>query len=147
MKIILTKDIKKLGNAGELIDVANGYARNYLLPKEFAILASPANLKKVDSIKKDAELAKLEIENKFKALILKLKDVEIKFNRKADENGHLFGSVSEVDIVNSLKEMDIDIHKSYIIMEKHLKELGAFEVNIEFTSEIKSVIKVNVENE
>lgn len=147
MKIILTKDMKKLGNAGELIEVASGYARNYLLPKEFAILASPANLKKVDSIKKDAELVKLEIENKFKALILKLKDVEIKFNRKADENGHLFGSVSEVDIVNSLKELDIDVHKSYIVMEKHLKELGIFEVSVEFTSEIKSVIKVNVENE
>ena len=65
----------------------------------------------------------------------------------ADENGHLFGSVSEKDIVKSLKEKEIEIHKTHIIMEKHLKEIGAFEVIIEFTADIKSSIKVNIENE
>lgn len=147
MKIILTKDIKKLGEAGEIVDVANGYARNYLLPKDFAILATPNNLKKVEKIKKEAELARLEIENRYKAIALKLEGVELTYNRKADENGHLFGSVSEVDITNSLKEMDIEIHKSHVVMEKHLKELGAFEVVIEFTADIKSTVKVNIENE
>lgn len=147
MKIILTTDIKKLGNAGEIVNVANGYARNYLLPKNFAILATPANMAKVEDIKKEAELARLEIENRYKALVLKLKDVELKFNRKADENDHLFGSVSEVDIVNSLQEMGIEIHKSHVMMEKHIKELGEFEVKIEFTSDITCTVKVIVENE
>ncbi len=147
MKIILTKDIRKLGLAGEVVNVANGYARNYLIPKNFAILATPHNMKKVETIKKEAELAKLEIENRYKAIAMKLDGVELKYNRKADENGHLFGSVSEVDIVNSLKELEIDVHKSHVVMEKHLKELGTFEVTVEFTSDIKSTIKVDVENE
>ncbi|MBN1948809.1 MAG: 50S ribosomal protein L9 [Candidatus Cloacimonetes bacterium] len=147
MKIILTKDIKKVGEAGAVLNVADGYARNYLLPQKLAILANKNNLSKVEQIKKEAELAKLEIENKFKALALKMTDVELSFTRKADENGHLFGSVSDNDIVKALAEKDIEIHRSHVVLEKHLKEIGAHEVTIAFTSEITTTLKVKIENE
>ena len=147
MKVILIKDIKKVGEAGSVIKVADGYARNFLIPNELAILASKANLKKIEEIKKQAEIEKLEIENKYKALVLKLADVELKFNRKSDENGHLFGSVSEIDIVKALEEKDIEIHKSHVAMEKHLKETGDFEVPVVFTSEIEATLKVKIESE
>ena len=147
MKIILIKDINKLGEPGSVVNVADGYARNFLLPKKLAIIATPKNLVKVEAIKKQAELAKLEIENKYKALALRIKDVELVFTRKADENNHLFGSVSEKDISEALAEKGIEIHRSVVNIEKHLKEIGSFEVPIVFTSEITANLKVNINKE
>lgn len=147
MKIILTKDIKKIGNAGDVLKVADGFARNYLIPRKLAIVASKNNINRIETIKKEAELARLEVENKYKAIALKLADVELSFVRKADENGHLFGSVSEADIANALAEKELEVHKSNVNLEKHLKELGDFDVEIMFTSDIKANIKVNIENE
>ncbi|KQC06473.1 MAG: hypothetical protein APR54_07170 [Candidatus Cloacimonas sp. SDB] len=147
MKVILTKDIKKIGSAGEVLNVANGFARNYLLPHKFAIIATKNNLNRIETIKKDAEIARLEVENKYKAIALKLADVELNFIRKADENGHLFGSVSENDIVKALEDKEFEIHRSHVNLEKHLKELGAFDVEIMFTSDIIAKVKVNIENE
>ncbi|MBN1327741.1 MAG: 50S ribosomal protein L9 [Candidatus Cloacimonetes bacterium] len=147
MKIILTKDMVKLGEAGSVINVAEGYARNYLLPQKIAVPASKPNLAKIEAIKKQAELERLEIENHYKALVLKLENVELTFSRKADENDHLFGSVSEIDIVNALGEKEIEIHKSHVSIEKHLKEIGSFEVPIVFTQEIQTQLKVKIEKE
>lgn len=147
MKIILTKDIKKLGEAGNVIKVADGYARNYLLPKNFAIMASSKNLSKIETIKKNAEVQKLALENEYYALAQQVNDVKLTFTRKADENDHLFGSVSENDIVQALAEKEIEIHKSTINIEKHLKEIGSFDVEIEFATDIKASLKVNIEKE
>jgi large subunit ribosomal protein L9 len=147
MKIILTKDIKKIGNAGDVMKVADGFARNYLLPRKLAIVATKNNISRIETIKKEAELAKLEVENKYKAIALKLADVELSFIRKADENGHLFGSVSESDIANALTDRELEVHKSNVNLEKHLKELGTFDVEIAFTTDITANIKVNIENE
>ena len=147
MKVILVKDIVKMGLAGSVIKVADGYARNYLLPKKLVILATKNNLAKIETIKKKAELEKLEIENHFKALALKINDTTLKFTRKADENDHLFGSVSENDIVKSLAEKGIEIHKSVVDIQKHLKEIGSFDVQIAFSSEIIADLKVNIEKE
>jgi len=147
MKIILLKDVRTLGEAGSVLKVAPGYARNYLIPHNIAVIANKGNLAKVEEIKKQAELERLEIENKYKALVLQIAEVELEFIRKADENDHLFGSVSETDIVNALQEKEIEIHKSHVTMEKHLKEIGAFEVPINFTTEISTVLKVKINKE
>ena len=147
MKVILVKDIEKMGLAGSVIKVADGYARNYLLPKKLVILATKSNLAKIETIKKKAELEKLEIENHFKALALKINETTLTFTRKADENEHLFGSVSENDIVKSLAEKGIEIHKSVVDIQKHLKEIGSFDVQIAFSSEITANLKVNIEKE
>ncbi len=147
MKVILVKDIAKMGLAGSVIKVADGYARNFLLPKKLVILVTKNNLAKIETIKKKAELEKLEIENHFKALALKISDITLKFTRKADENDHLFGSVSENDIVKSLAEKGIEIHKSVVDIQKHLKEIGSFDVQIAFSLEITANLKVNIEKE
>jgi large subunit ribosomal protein L9 len=147
MKIILAKDVKKLGEAGSIVSVADGYARNFLIPKKMAILATKANLSQVEAIKKAAEAEKLALESKYHELIQKINDVELTFVRKADEHDHLFGSVSETDISKALSEKEIDVHKSFINMEKHIKEIGSFEVEIDFTSDIRTALKVNVEKE
>ena len=147
MKVILVKDIAKMGLAGSIIKVTDGYARNYLLPKKLVISATKNNLAKIETIKKKAELEKLEIENHFKALALKINEITLTFTRKADENEHLFGSVSENDIVKSLAEKGIEIHKSAVNIQKHLKEIGSFDVQIAFSSEITANLKINIEKE
>ena len=147
MKVILTKDKKKLGDAGNIVKVADGFARNYLLPQKLAIPATKYNLSKVEAIKKEAEAEKLALENEYNALVQKINEVTLTFKRKADENEHLFGSVSETDIVKALQDKEIEMHKSFVNMEKHLKEIGNFEVEIEFSTSIKTVLKVNIEKE
>jgi large subunit ribosomal protein L9 len=148
MKVILAKDIKKLGEAGSIVKVANGYARNYLFPQNMAISATSKNINKIEDIKKKAEEEKLAMHSEYLALANKITKVkQLTFLRKADESDHLFGSVSENDIIKALAEKEINIHRSDVIMDKHLKELGTFDVEIEFTSEIKANLKVNVEKE
>ena len=147
MEIILTKDIKALGEAGKLVKVKAGYARNYLLPNGFAIHASPKNLTKIEVLKKPAAEEKLALYSEYREIIKKIEGVELTFLRKADENHHLFGSVSENDIVKALSEKEIEIHKAEVVMEKHLKEVGTFDVEISFTSELKATVKVNIEVE
>ena len=147
MKIILVKDVNKLGEAGKVVNVSDGYARNYLLPKNLALIATKNNLQRIETIKKEAEAEKLEVENKFKALAEKIKTTELTFTRKADENEHLFGSVSEIDIVTALAEKEIEIHKTDIVWEKHLKEIGDFEVKIVFPNNITENLKVKIEKE
>jgi len=144
MEIILTKDIKALGEAGILVKVKAGYARNYLLPNGFAIPANQKNLLKIEEIKKQATDEKIALYGKYKEIINKIKNVELTFIRRADESNHLFGSVSENDIVTSLAEKEIDIHKANVILEKHLKEVGTFDVEINFTAELKTSIKVKI---
>jgi large subunit ribosomal protein L9 len=147
MKIILAKDVKKLGEAGKVVKVANGYARNYLLPQNLAVLATKHNLSKVEAIKTAAEEEKKALESKYHELVQQLTGVELAFVRKADENEHLFGSVSETDIVKALADKEIDLHRSFVKMDKHIKEIGSFDVEIDFTTDIKATLKVTVEKE
>lgn len=147
MKVILKKDISKKGKAGDVLKVADGFARNYLLPRGIAIVANTYNLSKVEAIRNDADLAKLELENKYKALATQVSAITLTFMRKADENKHLFGSVSDSDIVEALAEKKLDIHKSFIKIENHLKSIGEFEVVISFPGDIDSSLKVVVEQE
>ncbi len=147
MKIILAKDIRTVGEAGDVVSVADGYARNYLLPKKFAYIATKKNLSIVEKIKKDAELKKLALENEYKAIAKQIEGVSLSFERKADEEDHLFGSVSENDIVQALQEKEIEIHKSDVIMEKHLKEIGDYNIKIKLAPEIQTDLKVTVDKE
>ncbi len=147
MKVILAKDIKSLGKAGDVVKVANGHARNFLLPKKFAFMATKQNLSKIEKIKKEADIKKLALENINKAIIKQIEGVELFFARKTDDEDHLFGSVSEIDIVNALAEKNIEIHKSNVLMEKHLKEIGEFNIEIHYSQEIKGNLKVKVDKE
>jgi len=144
MNVILTKDIKALGEAGKLVRVKAGYARNYLLPNGFAIPANQKNLSKIEEIKKVAADEKIALYGKYKEVIDKIEGVELTFIRRADENSHLFGSVSENDIVKALAEKDVEIHKADVVMEKHLKEVGTFDVVISFTAELTTSVKVSI---
>lgn len=147
MKVILTKDIERVGEAGSVIKVSPGYARNYLLPKKLAIPATKGNIARIEKIKKKAEIERLEQENKYKALAASIDGTELRFVRKADENDHLYGSVSENDIAEDLEAKGFEVHKSNIKLDKHLKELGAHTVKIAFAPDIVGEIQVIIEKE
>lgn len=145
MKIILLKDVKGLGKKGDLVNSKTGYARNFLFPKELAIEATSANLKKweeemkdkEDKVQKEKEEA-LKLKNKIDALTIDIKG-------KGGEGGRLFGSITSKDIVDGLKnQYKIDIDKKKVELKENLKTAGITSVDIRIYPEITANLKVNV---
>lgn len=147
MKVILLKNIEKLGVQAEIVNVKRGYARNYLIPRDLAIYATPQNMKKLGDLKAKAAVEEEKRLTELKKLAEKINSVNLVFVRKVDENDHMFGSVSEADIVNALAENGIEIHKSAIQLEKHIKELGHSQVQVKLHKELSAVVKIDVQKE
>ncbi len=147
MRLILIENIDKVGKKGDVVNVKRGYARNYLLPRNFAIIATPKNIKKLESLKTDWQAQEERKINELRQLAATLKEITLTFIRKTDENDHMFGSVSENDIVAALKEQDIDIHRSLIQMDKHIKELGETAVHVRLHKDVSAELRIIVEKE
>lgn len=144
MEVILRKDIPKLGKAGDIVKVKDGYARNYLIPKGLAILANQKTIKALENQRKII-LAKAERERKkLESLAEKLEGISITVYRKIIEEDRIFGSVSSIDIVNMLKEQGIKVDKNQVILDEPIKKLGIFEVPIKLSSDKVVNIKVEV---
>ncbi|MFA7056752.1 MAG: 50S ribosomal protein L9 [Candidatus Cloacimonadales bacterium] len=147
MKLILITDVKDLGMAGDVVTVKDGYGRNYLLPKKYAVMATQDALKKIESIKVTAEKVRNSRLEEYRALLAKVHEVSLTFTRKADENGNLYGSVSEYDILDAMNEKGIKLNKNNVIIEKHIKEINDYEVKISFGTDLTTTIKVAVVKE
>lgn len=147
MKIILRDDIPSLGKTGEVVRVADGYARNYLIPKGLALEATPKNLKVWEEERK-THLKRLarEKEEALKALE-GLEGLTLTFPRKAGEDGRLFGSVTSMDIEERLKERGFDVDKRKILLEEPIKTLGVFTVPVKLHQEATANLKVEVVKE
>lgn len=145
MKVILLKDIKALGKAGDLVNAKTGYARNFLLPKGDAIEATPGNMERW---KKDQEaLANKEETEHKEALELKekLEAVSVILVGKAGEGGRLFGSITSKDIGDALKKQHkIQVDRRKIELKDNIKSLGVTEVNVRVYAEITAKLKVEV---
>ena len=145
MKIILTETIDKVGKVGQVVTVKDGFARNFLIPKNFAILASPANLKRITEIEAEAK-AKTDLRNvEFRLKAQTINDLEAVFTRRADKDGRLFGSVSDIDIMHFLEQNEVPCTKNQVIIEHPIKNLGETEVKISFTNEIAGRLRIKVE--
>ena len=146
MEVILKKDFISLGYEGDICKVKDGYARNYLIPRNIAVIKNAANLRTLAQMQKSLE--KKRAKRKMEAEILKGKivDISIVIPMKVAENGKLYGSVSQQTIVDALKEKEIDINKRDVHMEKHIKELGDFEVEIKLYHSVNANIKIKVVN-
>src|SRR3954451_22512360 len=103
VKLLLKESIKNVGRVGDIVEVSPGYARNYLLPKDLAVQPTPGNVKKVEERRKEVEKQERERRDQQAAMIGQLKDVEVMLERRANEAGHLFGSVSATDIAKGLQ--------------------------------------------
>ena len=146
MEVILKKDFISLGYEGDICKVKDGYARNYLIPRNIAVVKNAANLRTLAQMQKSLE--KKRAKRKMEAEILKGKivDITVVIPMKVAENGKLYGSVSQQTIVDALKEKEIDINKRDVHMEKHIKELGEFEVEIKLYHSVNANIKIKVVN-
>ena len=146
MEVILKKDFITLGYEGDICKVKDGYARNYLIPRNIAVIKNAGNLKTLAQMQKSLE--KKRAKRKMEAEILKGKivDISVTIPVKVAENGKLYGSVSPQNIVDALKEKEIDINKKDVHMDKHIKELGEYEIEIKLYHSVNANIKINVVN-
>ena len=145
MKIILLKDVKALGKAGDLVEAKSGYARNFLFPKGDAIEATPGNVKRW----KNEQAAKAETKEKEEEDALELKEkiesLSINIEGKAGEGGRLFGSITSGDIADALKsQAKIDIDKRKIELKENIKTMGTSKVDIRIHPGIVASLSVNV---
>jgi len=147
MKIILKQDVENVGRKGDIVKVAAGYGRNFLLPRKLAIEVTPSNLKMIEierqSLKKKVESERLS----YRDLITKLNEVTLSFARKAGEKDHIFGSVSAADIKDGLDKLGFDIDKKKIVLDEPLKRLGNYSVTIKVFHDDKAEVKVAVVKE
>lgn len=147
MEVILLKDIEKLGNRGQIIKVADGYGRNYLLPQKMAVAANDQNRKWFDQQR--VRFLKEEAKEKADAqdLAKLMEGVSLAFKRKAGEQGTLFGSVTAIDVAEGLATKGYKIDRRKIQLENPLKLLGEYDVPIKLHREVVATIKVKVEAE
>lgn len=142
MKVILLDDVAKIGKKYDVKDVADGYARNFLIPKKLAELATPAKLEKLDELKKAAAT---DAENKLKeiqALASKLDGQELTITEKIGKEGQLFESINSKKISEALEKAGFKIDKKQINLDKPIKELGEFDVKINFDMGLEATIKL-----
>lgn len=144
MQVILKKDIPKLGKAGDVVTVKDGFARNYLIPKGLAILANQRTLKALERERKII-IAKAEKERKrAQSLAEKLQGLTLTLYRRVVEEGRLYGSVSALDIVKALSEKGFEIDKSQVLLEEPIKSVGIYEINLKVGGDLIVPIKVEV---
>ena len=144
MKVILKQDVENLGSKGDIVDVAPGFGRNYLIPKKIALEVTSSNMKMIE-IERRALKKRLEKERQsFEGLIQKLNQVALTFKRKSGEKDMIFGSVSSSDIKDALHELGFEIDKKKILLEEPIKRLGNYSVPIKIFQEDRAEIKVEV---
>lgn len=147
MKVILKQNVPSLGKAGDLVKVNDGYARNLLIPKGFAIEANERNIKTFEHERKNI-LQKADKEQKAaQNQAAKLSDVTITIARKVGDQDKIFGSVTSKDIESALQEKGFDIDKKMIVHDEQIKSLGEFKVKIKLHSGIEAELKLNVVGE
>lgn len=144
MEVILRQDIPKLGHRGDIVNVADGYARNYLLPKRLAVPATEANKKIVEQERLAYLRREAKLREEAQELAKLLVNVELKIPRKAGEEGQLFGSVTAQDIVEELRKLNYHIDRKKIELEHPIKQVGEFTVPIRLHKDVMVEIKVKV---
>ncbi len=147
MKLLLLSDVYKQGVAGEVVDVANGYGRNYLIPKKLAVKATAGELKKAEGLRATAAARKAELEDRLNDLARQIDGVELVFGRRAANTGKLFGSVTTSDLAEALnKKTGIDINRRRI-SQQALREIGTFHVPVRLGTEMSPTLKIVVVRE
>ncbi len=147
MRVLLCSDVEKLGWLGDIVDVKEGYARNYLLPQALATVPSEANIKALAEEKaRRAEARQLVLEQK-QRLVSAVQDAEVALTAKANEQGHLFGSVTERDIAENLRQQGFDVADEMVKMDGHIKELGVSEVTVRAAADLTATVRVVVNSQ
>jgi large subunit ribosomal protein L9 len=147
MEVILKEDVNKLGHRGDVVKVADGYGRNYLLPGKLAIEATVANKAVIEQMKGSAIRKSAKEKVEAEQLATQLSAVELVFERKVGEHDHLFGSVTSGDIAHELEAKGFKIDRRKISLEDPLKTIGEYHVPVKLHREVTSHVKVTVKGD
>ena len=144
MEVILKEDVINLGHRGDVVKVADGYGRNFLLPRKLAMQATLANKAVIEQMKTSAARRSATEKTQAEELVAKLEPVLLSFTRKSGEAGHLFGSVTSGDIAAELESKGFTVDRRKIVLPEPLKSLGDFKVDIKLHREVTAHVKVKV---
>ena len=147
MKVILLESVEKVGKKGDVLNVAPGFARNYLIPRQLAMEVTPSNIKMVErrqkALKKKEEKERLT----YQEMINKLNEVQLQISRRSSEKDIIFGSVSAGDIQVELAKLGFDVDKKKIMLDEPIKRLGTFTVPVKIYHDERAEIKITVSKE
>ncbi len=148
MKVVLIKDHEKLGNVGDIVNVKDGFAKNFLIPNNIAILATPGNIKQAEILKKSVvkkEAKNIEDAKKI-AEIIEGTEISIKVNSSPE--GKLFGSITNKDIAEKILELKkVEVDRKKIDLEEHIKEVGRYDVVVKLYKDVKATVIVNIQSD
>ena len=147
MEVILKEDVDTLGHRGDVVKVADGYGRNFLLPKKLAIEATAANRNVIEQMKQSALRRSAKEKADAQQQVAQMERVELVFVRKVGENDHLFGSVTSSDIAHALEQKGYQIDRRKVQLDEPLKQLGEFHIPVKLHREVSAHIKVTVRAE
>jgi large subunit ribosomal protein L9 len=147
MKVILKTEIASLGMEGDTVNVAKGYARNYLIPKGLALEANNQNIKFMETQKKKIDARRLKAKETAEKIKEEIKDIVITIAQKVGEEEKLYGSVTTMDIAEQMKNLGVTIDRRKIVLDKPIKSLGEFDIAIKLHPEVTGSIKVVVSPE
>lgn len=144
MKVLLCQDVEKLGWLGDIVEVKEGFARNYLLPQRLAIAATDANVKSLAEEKANrAEQRALE-QKRFEAAIKAVNGAQVIISAKVNEQGHLFGSVTARDIAENLRTQGFEVHDDVVRLPEHIKEIGTYDITLKYATDATASVKLVV---
>ncbi len=147
MKVMLLKDVYKLGRAGDIKKVADGYGRNFLIPQGLAVLATAGAIKQAEKVRKQAEIRRAELNSELKGLAEQIKGITLTFAAKAGETGKLYGSITTQDVATALSEQTrYEIKKQQIDMQP-IRNLGEFTAHVRLTMDLVPEVKIIVHRE
>lgn len=147
MKVMLVKDVYKLGRAGDIKKVADGYGRNFLLPQGFAVLATAGALKQAERVRKQAEIRRAEQNSELKGLADQIQGVTVTFAAKAGETGKLYGSITTQDVATAISEQTrFEVKKQQVDMQP-IRNLGEFTAHVRLTMDLVPEVKIIVHRE
>jgi large subunit ribosomal protein L9 len=144
MEVILKEDVANLGHRGDVVKVADGYGRNFLLPRKLALQATLANKAVIEQMKTAAARRSATEKAQAEQLVAKLEPLVLSFTRKSGENGQLFGSVTSADIAGDLEAKGFEVDRRKIQLTEPIKSLGSFDVAIKLHREVTAHVKVQV---
>jgi large subunit ribosomal protein L9 len=142
MQVILRERLENLGNAGEVVEVKPGYARNYLIPQGLAYEATSANIRQIEREKAQRDAQEAETLAGARSYAGKLEGVSLTFNARAGQEGKLFGSITSGDIADKLAEMGLEVDRRQIELDEPIKSLGVHSVPVRLHSQVRPEIKV-----
>jgi large subunit ribosomal protein L9 len=145
MRVVLRSDVENLGHKGDMVDVADGYARNYLVPKGLAIKATPGAQKQADAMRRNREAQERKTREAAEALAARLAGGTVEIKARAGEGGRLFGSVTTADIADAVQaQLGVEIDRRRLDLDEPLKEIGAVDVRLRLHTDVDAVVRVAV---